>query len=897
MKVHYWSIHIFLLLSVASTLFAQKELHLHSPWDNAIPQIVIEGTATLMSPDIDHCGWYTYQVDQSQDLKEFYFTNKYGKNYGNAGDDDTSYISLETMIQEHNDVYLHFPSTTQLNSSATRIKVNNSPSCLVGILRGEIFDWKELDLDSAFQPPESCTGRIDGLIENKLIDSLPVPTKLGRQKCMNSVSKWFKPNAKKDNTQCVDLELNITPQGTFRVQYDKHSKNDGFFPIDNFTNDNNMIGKPILGDTDNRYTHNYHYCMKTSNTFTYQTGQSFTFIGDDDVWVFIDDSLFLDIGGVHGSETETKTLDEFLSRKDANNDIVYSEGNEPGTTHRFDLFYCERNTVESNLTIETDLDFDQPIRYGHQFKTQQDGVLYTIQKGEYSSSGCDAESGSITNISTFYLKEGEPESEDDPTDFKELTPGKTYHGGIEIRGNKHQVLINEKEMEGLLPGTYTVYYQTTDATRNDYGSFTFFVTNKEEIKKGRPLEDPEREGGYHSYLDMNSDGTLDRIQLYFKEIPTLNALDQQNITFHWPHNDGTNLESYEGNWGQIEDSHYFYWNIPERYTIREYTTSITKEQFATATVVVETDDGEDSTYTFPITDRMPPVLKEAVLKSTPEIDRLLITLSEPVETEEGDLLRSYEARSRDEDDSFETVRADSTSFNFLEFGETEHLLIIDVTDEHPVERGDSLRIRDIDDGIFDAEGNRPGDSTRAIQVNSELITTLGTSDYTVADWETFEDPETMLNPKVDIIPIGSPLDSNRAGLQKMLNMHDVLYDRLDSKAKGTVHPERYSFVITMHTFSALGQYINTSDTIIQCNDTDIFEGEVCTSIRPENGEAIAIYPPYFSTTGRLLGSGIYIVSSESYYQYTKGEQGDDDFEIIRTEVTSELFKYGLIRKE
>lgn len=107
----------------------------------------------------------------------------------------------------------------------------------------------------------------------------------------------------------------------------------GFFPI------NGELFGNSGGSTPNR---NHHFTFELDTTFVYEkgSGQVFTFNGDDDVWVFVDGKLVIDIGGVHSRVSQTIDLDRLTWLQD-------------GQRYKLQFFFTERHRTESNFRIET----------------------------------------------------------------------------------------------------------------------------------------------------------------------------------------------------------------------------------------------------------------------------------------------------------------------------------------------------------------------------------------------------------------------------------------------------------------------------------------------------------------------------------------------------------------
>lgn len=133
----------------------------------------------------------------------------------------------------------------------------------------------------------------------------------------------------------VSLTLNRV-EGTDRFVFDSDVDEEhgtyGFFPVNGELYGNYKSGR------------NYHFTTEINTEFTFhrETGQIFKFTGDDDVWVFIDGRLVVDLGGLHPKREQFLDLDRL-------------EWLEDGRTYSFDIFHAERRYSGSNFRIETTL--------------------------------------------------------------------------------------------------------------------------------------------------------------------------------------------------------------------------------------------------------------------------------------------------------------------------------------------------------------------------------------------------------------------------------------------------------------------------------------------------------------------------------------------------------------
>lgn len=130
----------------------------------------------------------------------------------------------------------------------------------------------------------------------------------------------------------TNVQLPLTTVGTSLVYDDAN-----FHPIDA------SFGFGSEGYEINGMPYNWHFTTEALAGFRYQGGEVFTFRGDDDIWVYINHKLAIDLGGLHGPEEGSVDLDQDAAKL----------GLVKGNLYDLQVFHAERNYSGSNYRFET----------------------------------------------------------------------------------------------------------------------------------------------------------------------------------------------------------------------------------------------------------------------------------------------------------------------------------------------------------------------------------------------------------------------------------------------------------------------------------------------------------------------------------------------------------------
>ena len=122
--------------------------------------------------------------------------------------------------------------------------------------------------------------------------------------------------------------------------------NQSFYPLDGLGWNAVGSGQPPQTDVETAggALHNFAFTSELHYPFTYDSSVSpkFDFTGDDDVWVFINGRLAVDLGGVHGAQNGSVTLTPAQAA---------TFGLTNGNMYSIDMFQAERHTTQSTYKL------------------------------------------------------------------------------------------------------------------------------------------------------------------------------------------------------------------------------------------------------------------------------------------------------------------------------------------------------------------------------------------------------------------------------------------------------------------------------------------------------------------------------------------------------------------
>jgi fibro-slime domain-containing protein len=189
-------------------------------------------------------------------------------------------------------------------------------------------------------PPQD--GQPLGCVDNNhdgMPDWLPMEWEI---QSADSFKSWYNTTAGTNIEIPKPLPLAETPAGSGTFVYDTTA----FFPL----SPTEGFGVSPM-NANNPDKKNFLFTTEVHVRFGYVPGQKFTFRGDDDLWIFVNGKLALDLGGLHGPAEGTIDFDAQAS----------ALGIAPGNTYPMDIFHAERHTTGSNFRVSTNISCFEPV--------------------------------------------------------------------------------------------------------------------------------------------------------------------------------------------------------------------------------------------------------------------------------------------------------------------------------------------------------------------------------------------------------------------------------------------------------------------------------------------------------------------------------------------------------
>lgn len=496
----------------------KKVIRFLPPWTNTNALMYVNGSESFMTSVPNYCGWFEAKVKPPKDEFYVFFKQTIGGTFLGSEGPTKDTISVENEINLDSIAALTDTIWVQGYQFGAPEIYTAYPEvlgdCPIKVMPVMMFDWFDGSVNSDGSkdgyewPRNKPAGRngfdargvpmfgegtskdfgqkgceanpMTGMVEKELgPNGVPVRASNFPSNCTNAehLESWFLPEViaidssgnKYTNVACRNLELSLDDEGYWFAQIDNESDAHGLFFLDDFrwldpdSTIENIYYDSLPGEGG---FHNFGFTMKIQATFQYVKGQYFEFNGDDDVWVFINNKLVVDIGGQHQKVEGHVDLDKL--------------GLEEDSTYNFHIFYAERKREESNFKMRTSIDLHVESSMFLQDIANEENLIQkqVWEKIRERTLACD-----------FSTAADSEHSELGPSNFvlfgRNLdskgialnTLDSLYYSGIMITDNYTMLTIEPKTItkaKALPPGTYFVRV-SLKSNPNDYKDVYFTV--------------------------------------------------------------------------------------------------------------------------------------------------------------------------------------------------------------------------------------------------------------------------------------------------------------------------------------------------------------------------------------------------------------------------------------